>query len=308
MKNLIFCAFSYLPNTYATADVVSKNKNTINKYLDCCYVALVSAKLRNFEDDIALVCNIQLPEKYILMFKTQNIKIIFKEYDNFQFSKDMKWSLAFYKLCALEYVVKNYIYANYVLVDTDTYFISEFNELWEETKSSILLLDLNHSFLNRQNKQMRIEYYKLYSNYVNFTNYGGEFIAGNRQNLEIFIRTLNEIYSDIINAGLITEHGDEYIISIAAHKNKLFIKNASPYVSRQWTGSFYLTSTNYYYNPVNVLHLPREKNYGFYYVIKYMELFGVLPRNDFVYILFGLPTRKKSIIVNVLNFFFKKFD
>lgn len=306
MKNLIFCAFSYLPNTFATSDEVYSNDSIVNKYLDCCFVSLISAKLRNAQDDIALVCNIQLSEKYQSMFRENDIKVIFKEFDNFQFSKDMKWSLAFYKLCALEHVVEKFSYENYVLVDTDTYFISEFNELWEETKNSILLLDLDHSISNKQCKQMYFEYTQLYSKYINFTNYGGEFIAGNRVYLNIFLKTLNEVYLDIVNSNSKTEHGDEFIISIAAHKNKLIIKNASPYVSRQWTGGFYLTSTNYYYNPVNVLHLPREKDYGFNYVLKFYRVFRKLPHNDLVFILFGLPKRKKPVITSIFNMLFHR--
>lgn len=62
--------------------------------------------------------------------------------------------------------------------------------------------------------------------------------------------------------GFVTTHGDEFIVSLAAGSLRAQVKNASPYVFRFWTGTFRLVSTCYAANPVCVLHVPAEKEYG----------------------------------------------
>lgn len=59
-----------------------------------------------------------------------------------------------------------------------------------------------------------------------------------------------------------TKFGDEFILSLAAGCLKGLVKNAGAYVGRFWTGTFRLLSTSYAYNPVTVLHVPAEKEYG----------------------------------------------
>jgi len=287
--------------------IKEEEKRKIDMYLKCCVVSLVSAKTKNSDCDVALITNIEVPEPYKTQFKSHGIMVIYKEYDSFRFGESMKWSLAFYKLCALKYAVENLDYERYLIVDSDTYFISKLNDLWVEADQNVLLFDLSHSLSIKQNKTMNNEYYSLYNEKVLLTNYGGEFICGNLELLKIFIDECYSVYLDMQEKNFITDHGDEFITGIVAYRKRTMIKNASPYIYRYWTGRFYLTSTNYIYNPVNILHVPTEKGVAFKYLYKYITRKGVLPQNKRVFSLFGFPSAKRSLSKNTLLYMVNMF-
>lgn len=246
MKNLIFCSYAYVAGLKSSTEKNQPNSSEkILTYLKCCVVSLVSAKTRNPGSDVALVTNIDVPNAIINILKANKIILLYKEFDSFRFESSIQWSLAFYKLCVLKYVVENFDYDNYLLVDSDTYFISEIKDLWTEAEYHILLLDLAHNLSISQTQNMNNEYMDLYKEKKFLLNYGGEFICGNRSQLKHFIKECQRIHEDMISSSVITKHGDEFIICIAAERNKDIVKNAAAYVSRYWTGRFYLVSTNY---------------------------------------------------------------
>lgn len=304
--NLIFCSYAYLDSYTSTVENVlieKDQKNKIEMYLKCCVVSLVSAKIRNPDCDVALITNIEVPEPYKTQFKTNGILIIQKEYDSFRLGKNMKWSLAFYKLCALKFAVDNLNYDKYLIVDSDTYFISKVNDLWIEADYNVLLFDMSHSLSTIQSQTMNNEYYSLYNQKVLLTNYGGEFICGNSELLKEFLNECYSIYLDMKKIDFKTNHGDEFITCIAAHRNKNIIKNGSAYIYRYWTGRFYLVSTNYIYNPVNILHVPSEKETGLKYTYNYINKNQNLPEDRKVFRLLGLPSDKRSLsIITIINF------
>ena len=119
------------------------------------------------------------------------------------------------------------------------------------------------------------------SSYI--THYGGEFFAASYDNAQKFIIECSSIYRQMIANNFITTSGDEFIISIAAHRCKNKIKNAGAYIFRFWTNSFYLVSTCYKFNPVPILHLPGEKNKAILKIFKRYVKHDKFPRKKQVH-------------------------
>lgn len=134
---------------YANNPLMRSGENVIDKkrfdiYMKNSCVALLSAKHYNAESDVALVTNIDVPDKYKSLLQKNDIIIINVEFDSFCFQDNYKWGLAFYKLCALKYVVENYDYDFISYLDADVYIQSNFENIWKECTQNILLYDINH--------------------------------------------------------------------------------------------------------------------------------------------------------------------
>lgn len=306
--NLIFNAYAYISGYRATCNL-KESEMTRNTYYKCAIVSLFSAKTNNLDCEVAFITNVQVPEPYLSQFKNFNITIIYKDFNEYIFDKDMKWSLAFYKLCALKYAINNFNYDNYLMLDTDTFINKPLIDLWQECNDNIMLFDMGHSISNSQATNMNAEYYLLYGKQVYLTNYGGEFICGSKNLLLEFINEIDNIYALMIKKRLKTQHGDEFLICLVANKLKIKIKNASPYVYRYWTQSFYLVSTNYKYNPVCIFHLPSEKNFGFNYTYRYIIKNNKLPESNRIIRYFGLPNSRRNFsIFCIFKRLFKKIN
>ncbi len=241
---------------------IGKDDKRIDIYLKNCCVALISAKHYNSDCDVALVTNIDIPEKYNEILRLHNIKIIKVPFDEFTFGDKYLWNLAFYKLCAVDYVLKNYDYKYVSYMDSDVYIQSSFDDIWEECNYSVLLYDINHGLQVKDYRIIVDEFYAFTGEKSLITHYGGEFFAANRDNARIFIDKCLDIYHEMIEKDFTTTKGDEFILSLAASQMKDRIKNAGAYIFRFWTASFRLVSTCYAFNPVTVLHLPSEKEQG----------------------------------------------
>ena len=306
--NIIFCSYAYLESYISTieksSNLVSNEK--INMYLRCSVVSLISLRNNNPDCEIALVTNIKIPNNFEDIFNKNNIKVIRQKFDLFTFDSEMKWSLAFYKLCALDHIVNDFSYDKIMTVDLDVFCSKNLNEVWIEADTNLLLYDMHHSLSNQQSINMNNEYYQLYDKHVILPNYGGEFICGNRKYLKMFLDECHIIYRRMIEKNIRTNHGDEFIICSVSIRMREIIKNANAYVFRYWTDKFYLVSTNYYYNPVSLLHLPDEKKRGFkkmyYYYLKKQKLLD----NDKAIKLFGLPKLYRTLRLNDYIYLAKK--
>jgi len=282
-KNLIFNAFAYANNNFD-----KKGK----EYLACVMVSLCSAKMSNSDDVVALITNTQLPNEFLKILEMNDIKIFIHEFENFKFEEDIRWSLAFYKLCALEWAVNNLDYENYLIVDTDTYFQGSIKNVWKETKDDILLYILPRAYDHNILKLMREEYSQIYNRDLSLIHYGGEFVAGNKQQLIIFMNKCRVVYNKMMSSGIRTKQGDEFIVSVVATENREHIKPANPYIHRYWTGQVYLVSTNYVIDPVAILHLPSEKNSQFILLYKYLLKKEKFPHLKIVHWMTCMPKKK----------------
>lgn len=211
---------------------------------------------------MALVTNIDVPEPYKTILSDAGVKVQNCVFDNFSFDASYTWSLAFYKLNALKHAIEELPYDNFAFVDSDVYVQMDFSNIWKECSNKILLYDICHGLQVEDYRHLLKEVGEFTKEEaIGFTHYGGEFFAANKENAKRFIDECMQVYDEMMRTAFQTSHGDEFITSIATSKFGN-VKNAGAYVYRYWTGKFYLTSTNYKFNPVAVLHVPAEKERG----------------------------------------------
>ena len=253
---------------------ITKRSNRKEIYLKNCCVALLSAKRYNKDCDVALVTNIDVPDNYQRLLLRNNIKIISVNFDSFRFADKYTWALAFYKLCALKHVVKEYDYKYYAYLDSDVYVQSSFDCIWKECDCNIMLYDINHGLQVENYRRLMSEVFEFRGKREIITHYGGEFFAANRENSEKFIDSCEKVFAKMNANGTVTQFGDEFILCVAASEYRSIVKNSGAYIYRYWTGSFRLVSTNYERNKVAILHVPDEKQRGM------IKLFDKFYRQD----------------------------
>lgn len=277
-KNLIFIPIC-IKEGFDTGINISRKQECSNIYFKNAVVSLVSAKHHNPNDEVALVTNVaNISASFLNILEKNGILVFTVPFDNFIFDKNFKWSLCFYKLCALSHVVKEHSYKNYCYLDADTYIQNEFSFIWDECSENILLYDINHGLQVKDYKNFISEVNSFDCNKKLITQYGGEFFAASKQNAELFVNELVSVYEKAKNFSF--SFGDEFIIGLAASNMKSMIKNASPYIYRYWTKSFRLVSTNYKFNKVSILHCPDEKEDGFIKIYKFLKKHGDIPNEQ----------------------------
>lgn len=300
MKNLIFAAYAYNSDFQTSANMISyESKKQIAIYLQNAFVCLRNAKINNPSDDVALFTNIDIPDKYRILFVNNHILIRKIEFDHFKFSGDVKWGLAFFKLCALWHSVYDFDYENIAMLDLDTYTINSFSDIWKEAKTQILLYDIFHWYSNKNEQIMRSEIKEI-AGLDNVTHYGGEFICSNRELLKKYLSVCLEQANIMVKSNHYTTRGDEYLVSISAHKLKSITKTANAYVQRCWTGGeYYYCSTYMWCTPVSVIHIPNEKNRGMIQLFRYYIKHNKFPKNNKTFKILRLPTPKNNKITRV---------
>lgn len=262
-------------------------------------MACTSAKLNAGTDiDVVLITNIDIPDPYASLFKDAGVLLYRCPFDCFTFDNDYKWSLAYYKLCALSHIVSELPYSLIAYLDIDVYVQSSFRYIWNECSHNICLYDICHG-LQTENYQRFLKEAESYyhRSQVGLTHFGGEFFAANKQNAKLFVETCRNIYESMKQKGIRVNTGDEFIVSLAAHEMSGYIRNAGAYISRYWTRRFRLVSTNYEFNPVMVLHCPAEKKYGLIRIYNYYKKKKRFPSRNRVWAMLHLS--RPSLIIRV---------
>lgn len=267
-KGLIMFPYAYQEGKQ-TGTNIGRTSRQLDIYLKNACVACLSARQAcGTGTDVALVTNIDVPEPYAGLLAEGGVQIIHCPFDRFDFDGQYKWALAFYKLCALWHAVREQHYACYAYMDTDVYVQHGFDEVWAECEGGrILLYDFGHGLHIEHYRHIVSEFEAFRSDSLTvgggkLTHYGGEFFAAGAEAARQFADRCEAVYEEMRRRGFVTTHGDEFIVSLAAEDLKTQVKNAAPYVFRFWTGTFRLVSTCYAVNPVHVLHVPAEKEYG----------------------------------------------
>lgn len=283
MGNLIMNAFAFKED-YATSMQLGKNidAGVLELYMQNIFVSLVSAKLHNPEDDVMLVVNMPIPAKYQELYERHGILIQVIAFDTFVMPKQFVWALAFFKLCALDYITRHTEYEHIVLLDADTVTMRPYTDMWKEADEGILLFAVGHSYSHPDRWAITEAYRKLYEVHTgSITHIGGEYICGERKALRGFMRVCTQVYERIRESRFaVFDHaGDEFILSVAADRADNII-SAAPYIYRYWTEGFYLVSTNTVSNPVCIWHLPSEKDTGMLRLYRYYQKHGVFPKAE----------------------------
>lgn len=180
-------------------------------------------------------------------------------------------------------------YDNFLMLDTDTYTQSSLDDLWQETEHNIMLYDILHRLSNPDCTGFNQEILTFDNIKKPITNYGGEFIAGNKKMLSDLIENAEKVFNKMKAKDFRTKYGDEFILRIVAEDMKNCIKNAGAYIYRYWTGCFYLCSYSHLFNPISILHVPDAKESGMIKVYNYIKRKNKLPDNKKAYRIFRFP-------------------
>ena len=295
MKNLFFVPFAFDKNKKTGVNV---GKNSLSIYLKNLCVSLISAKKTTPNIDVALVSNIEIPTEYEKLLLENDILIFIEPFDSFVFPDDYLWSLAFYKLCALEKMVAKYDYDNYIYTDADVFVQKSLDKVFLELEDNILLYDINHGLFVKD-YEIIIDEFKEFGIDSYITHYGGEFFGASRTNAMMFIRQCKLVFDEMHQKNFSTTKGDEFITSIVAYKMKQHIKNAGAYIYRFWTGSFYLVSTCYKYNEITILHLPAEKQNGMLKLYDYFLKNQAFPSKEKIHKICHLKHKPIIIVIKL---------
>ena len=304
-RGLLMIPYAYISD-FNTGVNLDKNR-AFEIYMKNCCVAAISARYQCGENtDVAIVTNIEIPSKYRDIVESKGVKIISFPFDDFRFGREYKWSLAFYKLCALSKASKELDYDYYAYVDTDVYVQGSFDNIWEDCENNILMYDINQGCNSSEYRRVLNEMGNFDASIHNFTYYGGEFFAANSENTQLFIAECEQIYKEMVSRDFVTTQGDEFISNIAASRLKNRVKNAGAYVYRYWTGTYRLISTNYRVAHIVLLHCPAEKKDGIITIFNRYVRRGKVPSNRRAHSLLhlncpSLLTMAKYIVKKILN-------
>lgn len=279
-------------------------------YLKNSFVCLYSAKLYNKTAKCILFVSFELPLEWKERFEKAGIEIEFVEFGGYTIGDEFNWGIVQYRydvmkrLC--EMLEDN---DKVVMLDTDIVCVGELNQVFDELETRMLLYDVQHNYELVDRRNICNNYRKIYQDIVgdNIIHYGGEFIGANGRNLRILFDMSVEVMKASGNVKDLVNFNDEHITSIAIDKlwNKIRVNNANAYICRYWTArKFYLTGTNYCYNPVVLWHMPVEKDRGIRYLYeKVRGQFGKLSDEEMIdrffdrmklSRIFGLPLPRRS--------------
>lgn len=291
--NIIVEALAFLENYFSSDDRTSKAKNDI--YLQNAVISLVSYKRKNPDSEVYFVTNFEVPDRYKAILCQERVNTCMVPYNSFLFEQNLRYSLAYYKLCAYDYVVKHFSADHYLLVDCDSYCIDSLENIWEEADQHIMALEIPYSIANREKSYVYDEYSSLYGTRTYFQYFGSEFICANKEHANLLIDECIKVFNLMIRKNVRSLSGDEFVWN-CAYQNKFMgvVKNARAYVARVFTTRPYIFSSDF--NLMKVLHCPLEKESGFIMLFKHLEKTGQLFPNKKVYKIFGLKRRNRPIL------------
>ena len=295
-KKIVFIPVAHKKGYSMSANLLCDNDKGYEIYLQNAIVALKSVKDYNQDVDVAIVTNTPLNSYYQDLMAKYGILHYECEFVDFVMPSNFTWSLAFYKIATVKYVVEHLDYDYYLQLESDELCINSFADMWGELDHKLLTVFSPFRY-HHPNREL---YSKLYHDYCNNSDglviekTGAGFVAGNRDNLRHFVQTCEEIYEyiqthlDEVDCSL----GDELYTSLYCALYPEKVARANAYVDIYWTGKFYLTSTNYFYDAVSVLHLPNEKKRGMIALYRYLIKHDELPNAKKIYRIMSLPKLK----------------
>lgn len=275
-KNLIIIPYAEIQNFKSGVSIKNEKQRKITYLKNMC-VAAISAKHNAGNAEVAIVTNIELPSDYALLLVKHGVLLIKCPFNNFNFGPKYRWSLAFYKLCALKFVVDNLDYTNFCYVDSDIFIQSNIDSLWENCRSHILMY--RFELYANGKSSLQSEYENLTGDNEVIFHYGGEFFAASKSNSSLYLDQCQEVFRLMQKQSFHTSHGDEFISSIACARLEGLIKHAGDYVHRFWTRRHRVIPKKYKdsANPVGILHVPSEKEYGMIKLFDYYMEKGTMP-------------------------------
>lgn len=289
-KILVFNALAF-EEGYMPSCQIRNNNSSVDTYVKNAFISLKSMKEHNQQVEVALITNQELPQSYKTLFEKNNITVYIIDFNKFKLDKSFSWSLAYFKLDALYFAVNELPYDTYLLLDSDTITNSSLEYLWLELKNNILLFNTNYKSSEVTKQLTLINYEKIMNKNINIDHYGGEFIGGNKIQLQELTQYMKIFFDKMINCPNIDKKlGDEFILSCAANEVKNNIISGNGYIFRFWTGRYYEISTAY--NKYPIFHLPGEKEDGLLWLYNYYIKNEKLPSKNKYIKKFGFKSNK----------------
>lgn len=279
-KGIIIIPYAYGGNTGAS---IQNSDNQLDIYMkNVCVSALSAKKNAGDQTDVHVVSNITPPEPYLSILQSHGVKVGLCPFDRFNFGqytktgKNVRWQLAYYKLCSLAYCINNYKYNYYCFLDSDVFVQRDFDRIWNDASFNIMLLDANEPANGYMVKEMQ----HFLDSEQPLTHYGGEFFAASKALAQEFIQECDRIFNEMTKKDFVSENGDEFITSIAASRLKTRVKNAGAYIRRYWTGSYRLVCNDFDKNNITILHVPAEKEQGIVNIFNRYISKGIVPAKE----------------------------
>lgn len=105
--NLILNAFAFKEDYGSSMQLNNRSDDAkLRTYMKNMVVSLVSCKLKNPGDTVCLATTSEPASPYKEMLEKAGVVIRIIPFDKFLMPKDFPWSLAFYKLCVLDTLIK----------------------------------------------------------------------------------------------------------------------------------------------------------------------------------------------------------
>ena len=114
-------------------------------YDRCTVTALCSAKAQNPRCTVALLTNAPVPEPFCSQLTGGGVEIWDCPFDAYRVPADTNWALAYYKLCAMAWVLAHRDFARACMIDLDTYTQHPLDDLWRECDEAVLLYQVPHA-------------------------------------------------------------------------------------------------------------------------------------------------------------------
>ncbi len=266
--------------------------SAVEVYLKNAVVSLASAKISNPDAVCILNCDFAPPDWLASVAEQAKIQIHQVPSGTYRSREEFSWAVTQYKFDSMGDVLGHMEEGDcLVLLDSDTVCVRGMEEVFEEAAHSLVLYPVCHGYAQEKRQSILRNYQRLCGmENRNLVHYGGEFFAGSKATLEKLLDACGGIVEEAQGREDLEAWDDEHVLSIAVER---FLKEsvypASPYICRYWTNQFYLVSTNYYYDPVYLWHLPAEKNYGMLVLYDYFAKCHRFPDVRKMAKIMGLP-------------------
>ena len=302
MENLIFGAFAALDG-YREGDGANLGRAAYDR---CTVVARCSAKVQNPGCTVALVTNAPPPAPFLGQLQAAGVEIWDCPFAAYRVPAQANWALAYYKLCAMEWVLANRTFDRAAMIDLDTYTQYPLDDLWREADEAVLLYQVPHA----ASQGMAQAISRIYDTVSPagaphvLTHFGGELVAGSKARLQDLMERCRRYFDEMQQAGVTPREGDEAVWCGAAYRSLLAgqpVRAANAYIFRYWLGGrFYFVSTNYVLDPVCILHLPgaaKERQLKLLY--RSYSRKGAFPPPARVHRLCGLPAAHPPLLATL---------
>lgn len=279
------------PKTMTVSQMTNKKvESAMEIYIQNSIVCLSSVITRNSQIKAVLCTDFDLPEPYGGICAELGIEIQHVEF-KLEVASRSDWSIVNYRYCVMEHLCRTLCDEDVVMMlDTDIICVDSLGDMLDDLHGDIMLYDVCHSRGNRDRENILLNYRQMYGRDCNLIHYGGEFILTRVENLKKLHRSCLDVIAVSNDHTDLRNFNDEHITSMAVYRDlRPLAHHAGAYLSRYWTGRFYLAATNWKNNPVPLWHLPVEKQTGICRVYRYFRKHHQFPEKEKMARLFGLP-------------------